>query len=402
MSNIEQLAGSVKTVTFFNEESGYFVVKVIPQNSTREVTVTGNTPTIHVGETIHATGTWSKNDKWGPQFKSQKVSLSAPKSNDGVEKFLVSSVEGVGKGFAKKLVDAFGTELFNVIENTPEKLSQIGGIGKKRIDSLIESYASQKATREIMVFLFKWGLSASRAKKIFDKYGHQAVETITKNPYVLCKDFWGIGFSTADDVAKAQGVPLKDPNRIRAGLLHILADYTGQGSCGAPLPELREKCAEILEVPLEDIDVAIRSELGARGVIKDMVGEIECLFLPKTYAEEINIAERLLYLSKRNPVKIVPNIEIAIKDAEADLKITLDETQRDAVRVAVSNSVCVITGGPGTGKSTISKVILHIFNTNNMSKITLCAPTGKAAKRATEASGFLAQTVHRVLEIASK
>lgn len=407
-TTIDSIKGDVKTVTYFNEENGYFVVKVTVPSSKNEITVLGNSPSIHVGESISAKGTWIRNSQWGPQFKATEVVLTHPNSNDGIERFLVSSVEGVGKSFAKKLVSIFGADIFDVIEKSPEKLSKIQGIGKKRVDSLIASYNSQKSIREIMVFLFECGLTSSRAQKIYEKYGDQSIATIKKNPYVLCRDLWGFGFATADEVAKSQGIKDSNPDRVRAGLLHVLGEFVGQGTCGVPMPKLREACAELLSVPLEDIDLAIRAEISGREVVKDFVSltdqngnpvDIECLFLSKIYKAEIHIADRLLHLASRPPVKPILNIDAIIAQSETDLKIELDPTQREAVKVALANQVCVITGGPGTGKSTITKVILHSFEKAGLKSITLCAPTGKASKRMMEATNRPASTIHRTLGI---
>lgn len=403
MAEISSISGTIKTVTFHNPETGYFVAKIISAN--KERTVVGNAPSLHVGEVVHAEGTWATSN-WGPQFKATSVKFSTPSSLEGIERYLCSSVEGVGKSFAKKLVDAFGDKLFDVIEHHPEKLKSLPGIGKKRVDSLVESYNNQKALRKIMVYLHQCGLSSNRANKVFDKYvtkqGMSVEDTIkmlSENPYVLCKDIWGIGFSIADEAALKQGVKKDSPNRIRAGILYILDEYSGRGSCGTPEPILREKAAEILGVPLENIDLAIRAELADKGIIRDTVGDVQCLFLPKIYAAELAVARRLLFLAKRSPVKPISNIDASISEAEVKLGIELDEVQRDAVRVAVSNQVCVITGGPGTGKSTITKVILHIFENESLTPIVLCAPTGKAAKRASEATGMPGITVHRALKI---
>ncbi|KWT98404.1 MULTISPECIES: SF1B family DNA helicase RecD2 [unclassified Variovorax] len=393
----EQLSGVVKILTYVNPENGYFVAKVdVPGKGER--TVLGTAPVINVGELISVRGAWGSS-KWGPQFKAVEVTLSQPTMLEGIVKYMSNAIPGIGKGFAQKLVDAFGEDVFDVIENHPERLKGVKGIGKKRIDSLIESYAEQKATREIMVFLHKAGLSTLRAKRILDKYGASAVEKIKANPYILCQDIWGIGFRTADEAAFKQGIPRNSEYRIRAGVHYVLREAEGQGSCGLPVEVVREKASELLGVDYDVLSTCFEQEVESESLIRDFSGGVECLFSPRTYKAEKAVADLLLKHAKRPLAHTVKDIDVSILSVEMDMHITLEDAQRDAVRAALLSQVCVITGGPGTGKTTITRVVMECLQAAGMSPLQLCAPTGKAAKRAAEATGFPGQTVHRTLEV---
>lgn len=393
----EQLTGVVKHLTYVNAESGYFVAKVtVPGRG--EKTVVGTAAVINIGEQLSAQGTW-QTSQWGPQFKASEITLSAPTMVDGIERYLATAIEGIGKGYAKKLVQAFGEDVFDVIENTPEKLNDVKGIGPKRAQSIVTAYEEQRAIRTIMVFLHKSGLSATRAKRVYDKYGADAVEKIKENPYLLCKDIWGIGFTTADEVALKQGIEPTSEYRIRAGIQHVLNEAAGQGSCGLPVPQVREAAAKVLRLEYALIDRCIQFEIESGDVVKDVTKEQECLFLPAIYKAEKYIAGRLLDMASQPPVKQIKDIDDAILHAEVDIGFMLEDAQREAVRTALASQVCVITGGPGTGKTTITKTLLTVLESEGFSPMLLCAPTGKAAKRAGEATGQEAKTIHRTLEV---
>lgn len=394
---LEQINGIVKTLTYVNAENGFFIVKIMVDGK-GERTVSGSAPVINVGEHLSATGSW-QSSKWGPKFKADDVTLSVPTMLEGIEKYLANAIEGIGKGYAKKMVGAFGERIFEVIENTPEKLHDVPGIGKKRAVAIIEAYKGQQAIREIMVFLHRSGLSSSKAYQVHKKYGDRSIELIKENPYILCRDMWGIGFSTADTVAQKQGIEADSDYRVCAGIQHVLKEAEGFGSCGLPEDTVREKTSLLLNLPYENIDRCIGYELSALNLVRDIAGNEACLFLPRIHAAEKSIAAKLLEHVRRPPVHVLHDINDLINNAEVEIGIALDETQRDAVRVALSSNACVITGGPGTGKTTITRVLLKVFADNGMDSILLAAPTGKAAKRASESTGFEAATVHRTLEV---
>lgn len=392
----ETLQGVVKTVTFSNPENGYFVAKV--QVGKLERTVVGNSPAINPGERLKASGKWESSN-WGPQFKASEVLLFPPDMADGIERYLASAVEGVGKSFAKKLVEALGDKVFEVIENTPEKLRDIPGIGKKRAQSLVDAYKEQRAVRDIMVFLFKNGLPSSKAHAVHKRYGERAVETIRENPYVLCKDIHGIGFLTADKFARKMGIEERSDFRLEAGVMHLLTEASGAGSCGMPHGEVLSRGTELLGVDVEDVKRGIELALHAGRLTRDAAGTTECLFVTKLYETERDIAKMLLAKRDEPVARPILDVDHCILDAELSLGITLDEGQREAVKKALMSPLCIITGGPGTGKTTVTKVILHVLTENGITSTMLMAPTGKAAKRLSEASGVQSLTIHRALEV---
>jgi exodeoxyribonuclease V alpha subunit len=394
---VEKLTGTVKRLTFRNDETGFFVAQVTVGNN--EKTVVGTAPVINVGEQLNATGVWDSS-KWGSQFKASDIHLTPPTMLDGILKYLSSAIEGIGPGFAKKLVDSFGEDVFNVMEHHPERLAEVKGIGKKRALACIEAYNSQRAIREIMVFLHQVGLSRNRAKKVFDTYGDDAVDKIKKNPYVLC-GIWGVGFSTADGVARKQGIDKDSEYRVRAGIQHVLKEASSEGSCGLPVTLLLDRASELLGVSYDRIEECIELEIESEGLVRDTAAGADCLFLPRIYYAERGIASILLKHSRRPIARPIADLDDCIIHAELEAGITLEDTQREAVRVALTHQVAVITGGPGTGKSTITRIILSVLNDAGQEPA-LCAPTGKAAKRAAEATGFEAKTIHRTLEIDNK
>lgn len=396
-ANTDQLHGVIKHLTYVNPENGYFVAKVTVVGK-GEKTVTGNTPVINIGEHITASGSW-QSSTWGPQFKAIDITLSVPTMVDGIEKYLSSAIQGIGKGYAKKLVQAFGEDVFDVIEKKPELLNDVEGIGPKRAASILAAYKDQQAIREIMVFLHRSGLSAHRAHKVYKEYGNDAIKKIKDNPYILCRTIWGIGFSIADTVASKQGIAHDSEYRIRAGIQHVLYEAKGQGSCGLPVDMVLDKAGALLNVPLAAIERCIQYEIEAKSLVRDVTNGQTCLFTPQIYSAEQSIAEKLLTHSKHVPSRLIADIDQAILEAEVDVGIVLEEAQRDAVRTALCNSICVITGGPGCGKTTITRVILKVIESEHLGASLLCGPTGKSAKRAAEATGHPAMTIHRTLEI---
>lgn len=399
----DRLSGVVSILTYRNSENGYFVARV--EVDGKEKTVTGFTPDINLGEVISAKGKWVSS-KWGPQFKADAVTMSAPRTNGGVVKYLSHAIDGIGKAFAQKLVDIHGEKIFDIIENDPSQLMGIKGIGKKKVEALVNGYAEKKGMREIEVFLFKLGLSPARAKRVFAKYGSKSVEKLKANPYLLCQDIWGIGFKTADDAARKQGIPRDSEFRIRAAIFHLLREAEDSGSCGTPVDKLMESASSLLGLDYLPILAVLENELEAGEVVKASTrsnregGElVPCYFSSRVYNTERAIARRLLAHSARVVAKPVADPDLATFEVELDLNLMLETVQRDAVRTALLSQVCVITGGPGTGKTTITKVILKCLEEAGLKQLLLCAPTGKAAKRAEESTGYGAATVHRVLGV---
>jgi exodeoxyribonuclease V alpha subunit len=401
-STQEVLAGLVERVTFHNAENGFCVLRIKARGHRELITVIGHAAVIAAGEWVTASGEWVNDRTHGQQFKSRFMRTSAPTSIDGVEKYLGSGmIRGIGPVYARKMVRAFGEKVFDVIEAEPDRLREVTGIGPVRAKRITGAWAEQKIVREIMVFLHSHGVGTARAVRIFKTYGADAVQVMTENPYRLARDIRGIGFKTADAIAMKLGIEKTAMIRVRAGISYALTEAMDEGHCGLPAEELTPLAVELLEVPGELIQTALELELAERTVIADTVGETACIFLAGLYRAEQVIAERIIRLAKGtlpwpyiDPGKALPWIE-------QKTGLSLAESQVAAIRLALLSKVLVITGGPGVGKTTIVNSILRILAAKGVSLL-LCAPTGRAAKRMTEATGFEAKTIHRLLEVDPK
>ena len=363
------------------------------------VTVVGHAATIAAGEWITVSGCWVNDRTHGQQFKARFLRTSPPTTADGIEKYLCSGmIRGVGPVYAKKLVGAFGEKVFDIIEASPDRLREVDGIGPVRAASILSAWAEQKAVREIMVFLHSHGVGTARAVRIFKTYGTDAVQVMTENPYRLARDIRGIGFKTADAIAMKLGIEKTAMVRVRAGISYALAEAMDEGHCGLPTDELVPLTEKLLEVSEGLVRTALDLELAEGTVIADRVGETPCVFLTGLHRAECTIAERITLLV--NGILPWPWIDPdkALPWVAQRIGLSLAESQIAAIRLALMSKVLVITGGPGVGKTTIVRGILRILSAKGI-RLALCAPTGRAAKRMTEATGFEAKTIHRLLEV---
>src|SRR5215468_9802011 len=384
-STQEVLAGLVERVTYHNAENGFCVLRAKVRGYRDIVTVVGHAAIIAAGEWITAAGDWVNDRTHGQQFKARFLRTSAPTSADGMEKYLSSGmIRGVGPIYAKKLVRAFGEKVFDVIETMPERLREVDGIGPVRAASILAAWAEQKAVREIMVFLHSHGVGTARAVRIFKTYGADAIRVMTENPYRLAHDVRGIGFKTADAIAMKLGIEKTAMVRVRAGISYALTEAMDEGHCGLPTDELAPLAEKLLEVPGELVRTALDLELTEGTVIADRVGEVPCVFLAGLHRAERTIAERLTRLT--NGTLPWPWIDPnrALPWVEKRVGIILADSQAGAIRLALMSKVLVMTGGPGVGKTTIVRAILRILVAKSV-RLLLCAPTGRAAKRMTEA-----------------
>jgi len=393
------LAGSVERVTYQNADNGFCVLRVKARGHRELVTLVGHAAAIAAGEWITATGDWINDRTHGQQFKARFLKTSTPTSNEGIEKYLASGmIRGIGPVYAKKLLRAFGNTVFDVIEAEPVRLQEVDGIGPVRASRITAAWTEQKVVREIMVFLHSHGVGTARAVRIYKTYGADAVQVMSENPYRLARDIRGIGFKTADAIATKLGVDKTAMIRVRAGISYALTEAMDDGHCGLPTDGLVPLAEKLLEISQDLIRTALDLELAEGTVIADRVGETDCIFLAGLYRAEQAIAERLLTLAKGklpwgsiDPDKAIPWIEQRIS-------LTLAESQKTAVALALASKVLVITGGPGVGKTTIVNAILRILSAKDV-RLLLCAPTGRAAKRMNEATGLEAKTIHRLLEV---
>jgi len=394
----ETLAGLVERVTFHSPETGFCVLRVKARGQRDLVTVIGSAASVQPGEYVHGTGRWDNHRDHGLQFKAAFLKVMPPTSLDGIERYLGSGmIKGIGPVYAKKLVKAFAERVFDVIEQSPDKLREVDGIGPVRAKRIAAGWADQKAIREIMLFLQSHGVSTARAVRIYKTYGTDAVRLVTENPYRLARDIRGIGFRTADQIAEKLGIEKTSMIRARAGLSYALMEAVGDGHCALPEDDLLVLAEQLLEIPRPLLVDALGLELQDGNVTADTIGERRCIFLPHLWHAEQTIATRLKTLAAGSPPWPAIDPAKAIPWVEGKLGVALADSQRAAVGVALSAKVMVITGGPGVGKTTLVNSILRILSAKG-GAVALAAPTGRAAKRLSESTGLEAKTIHRLLE----
>ncbi|WP_159872735.1 ATP-dependent RecD-like DNA helicase [Novosphingobium sp. 9U] len=397
-SHSDQIAGSVERVTFHNADTGFCVLRLKVRGQRDLVTLIGHAAAIGAGEYVEASGVWLNDRNHGLQFKAEKVEATVPTTLKGLEKYLGSGmIKGIGPVYAAKLVAAFQHDVFEVIEKEPERLREVTGIGPVREAKIIKGWSDQRAIREIIVWLYSHGVSSARAVRIFKTYGEQAIATIKADPYQLARDITGIGFKTADAIASSIGYGKEDPRRVRAGVSHALTTAMHDGHCGLPRDDLLRSGAKLLEVPEPLIEQALQDELASGEVISGVTEGREVMFLAGLYRAEQSIADRLLRLREGLLPWPAINAEVAIPWVEGRTGLELSPSQQAAMRLALLSKTCVITGGPGVGKTTLVNSILKTLAAKRV-VIALAAPTGRAAKRLAESSGMEAMTLHRLLE----
>ncbi|KJK17315.1 recombinase RecD [Burkholderiaceae bacterium 16] len=398
-SELDRLAGLVERVTFHNADSGFCVLRLKVKGERDLITLVGHTPTVAPGEYASASGTWVTDREHGRQFKAVFVKISPPNTLSGIERYLGSGmVKGIGPVYAGRLVKAFGAAVFDIIEQTPARLREVEGIGEIRAKKITSGWADQKIIREIMVFLHGNGVSTSRAVRIFKTYGQDAIAIVTENPYRLASDIRGIGFLSADTIAQKIGIARDSPLRARAGVSYALSEAAGDGHCGLPRSQLVSLAVKLLEIPQPIIEDAIDQELAEEVVIADTVDGVPSVFLAPLYHAERSIVSQVKRLASGSPPWSAFDADKAIPWVEKKLAIDLADSQKQAIRLALSSKLLVITGGPGVGKTTLVNSILTILRAKQV-KALLCAPTGRAAKRLSESTGLEAKTIHRLLEV---
>jgi exodeoxyribonuclease V alpha subunit len=399
---LETIAGSVERVTFHNAENGFAVLKVHARGKRDLVTVVGHAPAVSAGEWITASGLWVSDRTHGLQFKAEVLKTTPPTGAEGIEKYLASGqMRGIGPAMAKRIVAAFGEGTFEIIEASPERLTEVSGIGPMRASRIVAGWAEQKAVREIMIFLHAHGVGTARAVRIFKTYGYEAIQVMTEDPYRLAKDVRGIGFRTADAIAAKLGMERTAPPRIRAGISFALQTATDEGHCALPVEALTRLAGQLLEVDEDLIRTALAEELARGDVVSDTIGGEACIFLKGLHLAEQAIANRLIERASGPPPWPGIDLEKAFPWVEARTGKILAASQREALKLVVGAKVAVVTGGPGVGKTTLLDTILRLLVAKGV-KVALAAPTGRAAKRMTEQTGIDAKTIHRLLEIDPK
>jgi exodeoxyribonuclease V alpha subunit len=399
-SPIENLSGSIERVTFHSEESGFCVLKVKAKGQRDLVTVVGCSVSVNPGEYVDCTGTWVINREYGLQFKADQVRIVMPSTLEGIKKYLESGlVKGIGPHFAKRLVDAFGIQVFDIIDTDPNRLMELPGIGQGRRDKVVQAWQDQKVIREIIVFLQSYGVGTARAMRIYKTYGNQAIAKVRENPYRLALDIRGIGFKTADLLAVRLGIARDSSLRAQAGVRHVLQENSSEGHCAMLWETLVTKSTELLEIPKEIIIQAIEHENKEGRLVAELIDNQPAVFLSSLYNAEIGVDAHLKrLLSHKSAWMSNMDVNKAIPWVEEKTGLNLSNTQKDAIKVALQNKVVIITGGPGVGKTTLINSILKIIR-EKTGNIVLCAPTGRAAKRLAGSTRLEAKTLHRLLEV---
>lgn len=399
---MEELYGYIERITFHNPENGFTVAWLKVPKQRDPVCIVGTMAAIRPGETVRLLGQWQNHKVHGRQFAVQDCRPEAPSDIVGIKKYLGSGlVKGIGPIYADRIVSHFGEETLRVIDQNPEKLKLIPGIGKKRIDQIASCWEEQRSIREVMIFLQSHDISPAFAQKIYKTYGEGCIEVVKENPYALARDMIGIGFKSADKVAEKMGIEKNSPKRIDAGIEFILHSLSGEGHVAYPLDELTEMAKEILDVDTDLVELSIENLANADAIriakLPKEDGHRIFVWLKSFFLSEMGIAKELkrIWFSPSSLRDV--DTQKALKWVEERLKIKLAEKQGLAVKKSISEKCHIITGGPGTGKSTITNCILEITG-KLTSKIHLAAPTGRAAKRMTEITGHKASTIHSLLE----
>ena len=397
--------GYIERITYYNEENGFMVAKLQEQGKRDLTTIVGNLAAIHPGESLKLTGKWVQNKKFGEQFRVEVFEVVAPATLIGIQKYLGSgSIKGIGSVLAERMIQKFGLETIEVIEKSPERLSEVDGIGAKRIEMILKAWKEQRHVKEIMIFLQGHGVSVTYSTKIYRHYGKRSIEVVKDNPYCLARDIQGIGFITADRIAKNLGIDSHSIIRAKAGLIYVLSQLTQEGHVYYPEDALVKKAGDILKVDHEVVTEALQELQREKEIVREEIEDVDNkrgVYLGPFYIAEVGIAEQMKSLvatrSNVRPIKA----EKAIEWVQEKLGIELAQKQQEAIDLAARTKVLVITGGPGTGKTTIILAILRIFQQLGLT-VLLAAPTGRAAKRMNETTGWKAKTLHRLLEYSPK
>ena len=424
MGDRVEISGSVERITYYNEENGYTVLRLRPDtrgslpyaHGEPLATVVGNLPEVNPGEWLKLTGQWLNHAKHGRQFQVELCEQSVPASVEGIKRYLGSGmVRGVGKVMAERIVNRFGADTLDIIDEDPQRLGEVLGIGRKRVDSIIKAWEEQRAIKDVMVFLHGHGISTHLAVKIYKQYGDQSLAVVQTTPYKLVQDIHGIGFKTADKIAQALGLAADDPARIEAGIHYTLSKMAEDGHVYAPQDELEPEAAEILQVPAERVSAVLESLENSELVRRETltyptaaerrptaangaaVREERAVYLPALYFSETGLTRQVRRLVEHPTSRLngITNYELRITNKAIIDPLTAQ--QRQAITATLSHKLTILTGGPGTGKTTTLRTLLDTLDATGHT-YALASPTGRAAKRLTEATGREAKTIHRLLE----
>ncbi len=393
-----ELKGQIERITYHNEENHYTIARMRVQGRKDPVTIVGNIVSVSPGEELRLMGAWDMHPKYGEQFKVTSYESIVPATVKGIERYLGSGlIKGIGPVMAKRLVEKFGPATLDIIETDSARLREVEGIGSKRIGMIRTAWQEQREVRNVMLFLQGHEVSSSFAARIYRQYGKESIKVVKENPYGLAEDIFGVGFLTADRIAMKLGIPKDSPLRAEAGIMYVLQKLADEGHVYYPFEPLVEECRNILDIETD----AVRTAMNRIEGDKKIVAEDGDVYLAGYFTAEAGIARSLAALLAAPKVPSRYDGEKAIERLQGELNISLADNQAAAIKTAVEKKAVVITGGPGTGKTTVINAILRIYERTG-SRALLAAPTGRAAKRMSEASGHEAKTIHRLLEFSPK
>ncbi|MGW0197934.1 SF1B family DNA helicase RecD2 [Nonomuraea sp. NPDC003201] len=407
-SFVSSLDAVLERITYANEETGYTIARVATERSGSELlTVVGPLLGAQVGESLRLLGRWSSHPRYGRQFEVRSYTTVLPATVQGIRRYLGSGlIKGIGPKMAERIVDHFGTDTLEVIEQQPQRLVEVPGLGPKRTKMIAAAWEEQKIIKEVMIFLQGVGVSTSIAVRIFKQYGESSISVVKTRPYQLADDVWGIGFKTADTIAQAVGIPHDSPERVKAGLRYTLSQAADDGHCYLPAPNLAADAVKILEVPADLVTTCLEDLIEAEGAVREPIpagdNVVPAVYLPPFHRAENSLASGLLSLLRSGHDRLKAFADVDWERAETWLHgqtgADLASEQRQAVRLALTEKVAVLTGGPGCGKSFTVRSIVLLARAKR-AKVILAAPTGRAAKRLAELTGHEATTVHRLLQL---
>jgi len=392
-----EVQGVVEDIIFKNEENGY-VVAIIKDKDEKN-TIVGYIPYLTEGQSLKLQGIWVKHPQFGDQFRVESYEELLPSSIVGIERYLSSGIiSGIGPVTARKIVEKFGDKSLEMMDKDIDCLKVIEGIGEKKIEIIKESYLRQREVKNIMVFLQTYGVTPNQCVKIYKRFGEDSITVVKQNPYILTEEVTGMGFKTADKIARSLGIDLNSPYRISSCINYIINEFCSLGNTYMPLELLLKEGKNILSVKEEDIEMVLYDSTVEGKIKVEVIEDKKCVFLMSFYYSELGVTKKILTLALDTFEPINTDVEFEIRQFEKERNINFEASQIEAIKGAIENGIEVITGGPGTGKTTIINCIIDIFEKASL-KVFMAAPTGRAAKRMSEATGREAKTIHRLLEI---
>jgi exodeoxyribonuclease V alpha subunit len=398
---MDSFEGTVEQVVYYNPENGYTVCRLTLEGG-QPLTAVGSFPPLSAGEVMRVSGRWEVNPKFGRQFRVESFVPVLPSTVKGIEKFLSSGlVKGIGSVLARRIVKKFGERTIDVISEDPDKIAEVEGVGAVKLGEIKRSWAENRHIRDLIIFLQEHGVSTAMATRVYRQYGERSFAVLKRNPYQLCLDVWGIGFKTADQIALKLGVDPASPERVKAFILYLLEKDSEQGHVFSYRDELAANCEKELSVGADQAGAAVETLARDRRVVAEPAGERQAVYLPQLFEAQEGVARALLRLQAESSPSPPSDVEKTIAGVEKDLGLEFSARQKEAVQECFRRSILVITGGPGTGKTTIIRAVVAVFDSWGQTAL-LAAPTGRAAKRLSEATGKEAKTLHRTLEFNPK